>query len=231
MSGKLILIPTPIDEHSLLHAAAQDILLKNCLDQNFILLVEEHKESRRRWLRWGLPREAIERFVLYNEHTRSELQAEILSELKQGKTVFLMSDCGLPGFCDPGQNLIRECHLQNIVVTSTPFFNSIALAVALSGIKHDRFVFEGFVPAKAQEREVELKRIANSEMVSILMDTPYRMMKLMEELKALCPTRECFIGLDLNKQTEQLLYGSVHSVFTKLPAEKREFIFILGEKI
>src|SRR5690606_32539801 len=113
-----------------------------------------------------LPREAIEKFILYNEHTRDELAPKIISELQVGKKAYLMSDCGLPAFCDPGVALVRMCHEHNLKITSAPFSNSISLAMALSGIDHSRFIFEGFV-AKGRERDSELKRIMRQKEVSI----------------------------------------------------------------
>src|SRR5690606_3438127 len=180
IKANLILIPTPIDDDSPLESVARDLLMANALSEDSVILVEEHKACRRRWLHWGLPREAIEKFVLYNEHTRDELNPNIISMLQSGKTAYLMSDCGLPAFCDPGTSLVALCHERALQVTSTPFANSIALAVSLSGISHDRFIFEGFV-AKGSERAQDLKRIMRQKEVSILMDTPYRMKKLLEE--------------------------------------------------
>lgn len=223
--AKLTLVPTPIDDESPLCPQAFK-LLQDAVQNNDIIMVEEHKTGRRRWLKYGLPREAIDHFVLYNEHTHKEVSQEILAKLKQGKSAYLMSDCGLPAFCDPGRALVELCHQNNIQVTSTPFANSIALAVALSGFEHDRFMFEGFVPNKGDERGRELKRITKAKEMSVLMDTPYRLTKLLNELSDLSPMREAFIGLDLNMHTEQLMTGPLCQLAAK-DLGKREFILIL----
>lgn len=224
----LTLIPTPIDDKSPLEETAKKILLDACENPKAIILVEEHKACRRRWLSWGLPRETIEKFVLYNEHTRDELAPKIISDLQSGKKAYLMSDCGLPAFCDPGVNLVRMCHEHNLKVTSAPFSNSISLAMALSGIDHSRFIFEGFV-SKGRERDQELKRIMKQKDVSIVMDTPYRMKKLLEELMNINPNRVGFLGMDLNKESEELHKGSLASLFKKAPDEKKEFILVLDK--
>src|SRR5690606_25080014 len=135
--------------------------------------IEDLKPGRRRWLRWGLPREQVEKFVLYNEHTRDEAIDILLGELKRGRDVYLMSDAGLPAFCDPGQQLVDRAHLNGITVTATPFANSIALAMALSGYSHDRFVFEGFIPIKEPQRAKTLQEIAAEKRPIIVMETPY----------------------------------------------------------
>ena len=122
--SELILVPTPISDDHPLESVALDLLKKDALKSDVILLVEVHKVARQRWLRWGLPREAIEKFQLYNEHTSDKMKVEMIKELQSGKRIYLMSDCGLPAFCDPGQNLVDQCHKQRIKVTATPFPNS-----------------------------------------------------------------------------------------------------------
>jgi 16S rRNA (cytidine1402-2'-O)-methyltransferase len=231
MTGKLILVPTPIDEESPIESVAFN-LLKDSDPQSSYIVVEELKEVRRRWLRWGLPRERVEHFVEYNEHNQKEKIPELISLLKSGKTIYLMSDCGLPAFCDPGTELVSRCHDEKILVTSTPFGNSISLALALSGFNHARFIFEGFLPKESSERENALRRILKVKETTILMDTPYRLDRLLSEIKKvsheLHVNRAIFLGLDLNHKTEELLRGSVDVLLKKLEGQKREFILILG---
>lgn len=224
----LTLIPTPIDDSSPLEQVAKELLDENCLLDKTIIVVEELKEGRRRWLRFGLPREAIEKFVLYNEHTHAETSMELLKLMQKGYKVFMMSDCGLPAFCDPGRRLVELCHQHNIKVTSTPFANSIALAVALSGFSHDKFMFEGFISAKSEQRQKELRKIMKNPYTSVLMDTPYRMKKLIDELKSIDTKREIFLGMELNQPNERLLRGTLDKVSKMIEKDKKEFILILG---
>lgn len=224
----LTLIPTPIDDHSPLEKVAFDLLNDVCTDDKSIIVVEELKEGRRRWLRFGLPREAIEKFVLYNEHTHGEQAIELLKLMQKGHRVYMMSDCGLPAFCDPGRRLIELCHQHNVKVTSTPFYNSIALAIALSGFDHDKFIFEGFVSAKNELRQNELRKIMKNPYTSVLMDTPYRMKKLIDELKSIDGKREAFLGIELNQPNERLLRATLDKISKMIENEKKEFILILG---
>ncbi len=223
MSAKLTLIPTPIDDESPLEPVALNLIQQNW--EHTLLLVEEAKTVRRRWLRWGLPREAIEGFVLYNEHTQLDLNKEIIAKLKSGRDVFLMSDCGLPAFCDPGQKLVDLCHKNKIQVTATPFANSIALAVALSGFVHDEFYFAGFIPR--QDRKEALTKLLKRKETIVMMDTPYRLTKLLEELSDVGCGRELFLAMDLNKSQEKLLRGPLKEMRSKIE-DKKEFILILA---
>jgi 16S rRNA (cytidine1402-2'-O)-methyltransferase len=226
----LILVPTPIYEDLPLESVAKEKLLTDGLKSDVILLVEEHKVARKRWLKWGLPREAIEKFILFNEHTQEKIHMEILKELKSGKTAYLLSDCGLPAFCDPGQLLVDSCHKQKIKVTSTPFPHSIALAVALSGFSHQRFIFSGFVPVKDPERSEWMKKELKLGETLIWMETPYRLKKLLEEFQKLTE-REIFLACDLGSPPEEVFRGSAASVLKRLgDQDKREFVMVVSPK-
>lgn len=230
MKSTLTLIPTPIDEESPLEKVAFDILNNASLNdrENSIFVIEDLKPGRRRWLRFGLTRDIVEDFVLFNEHSSVEEAPLLLKDLKDGKNVFMMSDGGLPAFCDPGANLVSLCHDNNIKVTSTPFGNSISLAISLSGFEHKKFVFEGFIPIKREERQKAIRSIMAETRMSIIMDTPYRLVRLLEEFKeAGLGKRRVFLALDLNSPEEELFRGTVKSALANIENFKREFIFII----
>lgn len=227
--SELILVPTPISDDLPLETVALGLLQADCLNENVVLLVEEHKVARQRWLKWGLPREAIEKFQLYNEHTSDKLKDDVMKFLRSGKKVYLMSDCGLPAFCDPGQNLVDLCHKNGIKVTSTPFPNSIALAVALSGFSHARFLFSGFVPVKEPDRDNWMKAELKRPETLVWMETPYRLRKLLEELVKSGTKRDIFLGMDLGHSEEKCLRGPASTLLKKLSeGEKREFVMVIA---
>lgn len=227
----LTLIPTPISEELPLEPIALERLSEDALKSDVGLLVEEHKVARQRWLKWGLPREAIEKFELYNEHTQVDLIPKLIGEMKKGKRYYLMSDAGLPAFCDPGQKLVSACHDSKLTVTATPFPNSIALAVALSGFSHQEFHFAGFLPANADERKSALERIARIPQTLVLMDTPYRMQSLLKDIEASAlKRRKVFVGCELNQPGEKLYRGSIAEVQAQLAqAGKKEFILLIDQ--
>lgn len=229
--SELILVPTPIQEDLPLEPIALGKLMEDALKPNVILLVEEHKIGRQRWLKWGLPREAIEKFMLFNEHTQEKIQGDLIKELSNGKRIYLLSDCGLPAFCDPGQRLVDACHRKHIKVTATPFPNSIALALALSGFSHASFVFSGFIPVKEPERGEWIKKELKRPETLIWMDTPYRLKKLLADLLKVTPDRDIFLGCDLGGNEEFLIRGNVGAVLKGIgDKEKREFVMVIGPK-
>jgi 16S rRNA (cytidine1402-2'-O)-methyltransferase len=227
--SELILVPTPIYDELPLETVALNLLKEDALKEDVILLVEEHKVARQRWLKWGLPREAIDKFQLYNEHTSEKMKDEVMKLLKAGKKVYLMSDCGLPAFCDPGQNLVDLCHKQRIKITSTPFPNSIALSMALSGFSHSRFTFSGFVPVKEPERENWIKAELKRPETLVWMETPYRLKKFLDDIAKTGTKREIFLGMDLGSPTEKLLRGPIGHLQKQLSGEeKREFVMVVA---
>ncbi len=232
-NGTLTLIPTPISEKGELDQQAFHLLntAATLNRENSLFVVEDAKPGRQRWINFKLPREIIESFVLYNEHTKVEAQEHLLKELKAGKNVFMMSDGGLPAFCDPGRELVYACHKNNICVTATPFFNSVILALALSGLRHDRFIFEGFIPKDSAERMKTIKNVLHRTETSILMDTPYRLKRLLEEFKEVWTTKEkkeLFLALSLGETSELLLLGSPDQLLSKLTEFKQEFVLVVS---
>jgi 16S rRNA (cytidine1402-2'-O)-methyltransferase len=233
--GKLILIPTPISESGRLEPVAFEILNKASTTDfdKSIFAIEDLKPGRKRWLDFGLPRSVVDHFILYNEHTAGEISLELLSKLKQGFSVYLMSDGGLPAFYDPGVELVKLCHQNNITVTSTPFCNSIALAIALSGFNHKKFWFEGFLPLDKDDRKKIIEKCISNSHVSIVMDTPYRLKRLLEEIvevsKEARNKKKLFLAMDLNSPSERLLIGSALEMLGSIEDFKREFILIFSE--
>lgn len=234
-SGILTLIPTPLSDSGELEPVAFALLTKAALheSENSIFVIEDLKPGRRRWLQFKLPRESVENFVLYNEHTANVASKELLSALQSGKNVFLMSDGGLPAFYDPGVELVRLCHQHHIKVTSTPFCNSVVLALALSGFSHKKFWFEGFLPLDADDRASVIKKLLSQKNTSILMDTPYRLKRVLEELGLYwgsnTSSKKIFLAMDLNSETESLKLGTPTELLNSITDFRREFVMLISE--
>jgi 16S rRNA (cytidine1402-2'-O)-methyltransferase len=154
----------------------------------------------------------------------------VANELRGGKRAVILSDGGLPAFCDPGQRLVDACHETGVRVTATPFPNSIALALALSGFDHRSFHFAGFLPAQAEERKRSLDQLhATQKCTLVLMDTPYRMKALLQAVgESAFKNRKVFLATGLNSPGEQLFRGKVKDILTSLQGlEKAEFVLVV----
>lgn len=226
--GKLTLIPTPIAEGLPLEPVAKELILKAINENSEMTLIvgEDAKPMRRQWLAFGFSREWIEKFHYLNEHTAHEKSLELLEFLKKGYQVFIMSDGGLPAFCDPGTKLVDLCHRHGIQVTMSPFPHSISQALALSGYDGARFHFYGFLPKDQSERNRLWSELSRQKYVKILMDTPYRMKKLLEEARD-HGVSEVFLATNLNADNERLFRSAPDKILKLLSEEKAEFILIV----
>jgi 16S rRNA (cytidine1402-2'-O)-methyltransferase len=242
LAPALTLLPTPLCDDELPHPVATELLMdfaKLYLEEGnknrpVKILVEEHKVARRKWSQWAGPREMISELIAYNEHTRQELHPELTSFLKNGGKALLMSDGGLPAFYDPGQELVNFCHEQGLTVGATPYCHSSSLALALSGFAFSSYHFLGMPPARGPERTSFLKKALRGRGTWVLMDTPYRLGKLLGELEELTVGAKSggsvvFLACNLGRENQRLLRGPLPKV-RKWAADlgKAEFVIVLS---
>lgn len=231
--GQLILVPTPIAE-----IGDETVELKNLLHQAWesgaAIVVEDEKPARRRWRSWDLPREAISDFITYNEHSRQEQLPQLIDLLKKGRDIYLQSDGGMPGFCDPGRDLIFEAHSRGISVTCTSFYNSLIPAVAMSGFTEGEFQFLAFPPRDKEERAQFFNSLGKCGHTQVFMDTPYRLERICEELIQVDWKRGrnqlIYLGMDINRDEFANFWGNITQLENFLknsPPGKREFVCVI----
>ena len=207
MTGILTLIPTPLDDDAQLEPSALAALAQAAADERTLILAEESRPARRRWLNWGLPREAIKRFINFNEHTSTQQTPLILAALQKGQNAVLFSDTGMPAFCDPGTALVAFCHQAGIKVTATYFPQSMVLAYALAGFGGP-FYFAGMLQGRSTaERQQHLRQLLQRREGIILYDTPYRFIQLGRELAAVNHNRYLCLACDLATKKEEIFWG------------------------
>lgn len=214
----LILVSTPIGNTQDITLRAIEVL-KNC----DLVVGEEKKELDlllRRLEITGKP------YELLNEHS-SESDVRELFEKCRSQNVALVSDCGTPAFCDPGSDLVKLCRQQGVLVTSAPGPSSLMAFLSLSGQRLSQFHFEGFLPRESEERSARLEKIVKFKIPVILMDTPYRLKKLLGEIHDLNPQKSLILGCDLTSPDEAIFEGTSQSISTRLKNEKSEFLILL----
>lgn len=164
---------------------------------------------------------------LLNEHS-DQKQLQNIVNLCREKTVALVSDCGTPAFCDPGANLVTLCYAEGIKVTSIPGPSSVMMALSLSGFDLKEFIFKGFVPQKSPERQKELGKLTKENRPIVLMDTPYRLEKLVSEVTEIMPDREAFLGANMTQKDEWSFRGQMKYLTPLTKGKKAEFVLVLG---
>ena len=157
----------------------------------------------------------------------------IINKIKMGKKVALVSDAGMPGISDPGQELVRSAASENIKVEVVPGASALISALSVSGLKTDRFAFEGFLPAKPSSRKEFLQALANEERTIVLYEAPHRILKVLEELKENFGDRNICIARELTKKYEEVSRGKITELIKKfsLSRPRGEFVIVIeGEK-
>lgn len=201
-TGTLYLIPVPLGPVAPEACLPPDTL---AVARQLDTFVAERAKTARAHLRaMGHPRPLQELVILeLNEHTKSGEIAALLAPLKVGKDVGLMSEAGCPAVADPGTELVRAAHRENIPVAPLIGPSSVLLALMGSGLGGQRFCFHGYLPAKEPERTQkirELERTARKEQsTQLFIETPYRSAALLEALAAaLSADTLVSIGADLS---------------------------------
>jgi 16S rRNA (cytidine1402-2'-O)-methyltransferase len=141
----------------------------------------------------------------------------------------IISDAGTPVFADPGQHLLELLYQMKIPVSPVPGPASLTSALSLCDFSIERFIFAGFPPRKSEQREGFLAKYRNESVPVVLMDTPYRLTKLLEEVAAIFGKKQdILLACNMTLKKEAIFRGSVSEILPKVSGQKREFILILN---
>ena len=160
----------------------------------------------------------------------AEATGEVLTELRSGRSVALVSDAGMPGLADPGFPLIRACVAEGIDVRVVPGPSAITAALVLSGLPMERFAFEGFVPRAGAARRERLAALAREERTAVLFESPRRVASLLRDLAAAGADRPVAVAREITKLHEEVLRGTASEVAARFGdgVVKGEVVVVLG---
>lgn len=142
--------------------------------------------------------------ISYHEHNARRRIPDLIKRLQSGRNVALISDAGTPGISDPGFKLIRSCVEEKINVVAIPGPSAILPALVCSGLPTDRFVFEGFLPAK-KGRKKRLEQIARELRTVVLYESPHKIKRTLQDLHDYCGNRNLVIARELTKLYEEIM--------------------------
>lgn len=224
MPGKLYIVSTPIGNYEDITLRAIRILK----DVNFIIC-EEFKEARRLLSHLHISKELFS----INEHNENENVDEIILKLDEGKSAALISDCGTPLFSDPGHLLVHLAIQNRIEVIPIPGASSILAALVGSGIDFEKLYYYGWLSPKKDERKKQILDLKKRREVIILMDTPYRLHALLEDIAKLWSKNiPIVLAYELTNAREKFYRGTCEEVLRIAEREKLkgEFVLIVNNK-
>lgn len=167
-------------------------------------------------------------FHQHNEHQKVE---HLINILDARQDVAIISDAGMPGISDPGFLAVRAAHQAGHTVSVIPGPDAATTALVASGLPCDKYVFEGFLPQK-KGRQKQLKKLMEEERTIVFYESPYRLQKLLEELRKYAgDQRMVAVCRELTKKFEEVVRGSLKSVFENFQLRdqiKGEIVVVLA---
>ena len=209
-TGRLYLIPIVISEDSLTSIPAATISIMHRVRH----LVVERARTARRYISQTNPPYQISG-LLIEEITDDMTHIDVcLKWLLAGHDVGVMSESGMPGVADPGQDIVLACHQSGISVVPLVGPNSILLALSASGLGGQNFAFRGYLPIKVPELKKELRNIENlvlkHQQTQICIETPYRNDRLMKSIiNQLNPKIRLCVASDITGEGEKIMTYSI----------------------
>ena len=173
--------------------------------------------------------EIKQRLIRYDDHASDETRDYLLSLASQGP-VALVSDAGTPLISDPGYRLVRAARAAGIAVTSLPGAAAAITALTLSGMPSDRFLFAGFLPAKAKARGEVLAELAGLRATLVFYETGPRLTDMLAAVDDVLPGREVAVARELTKLYEECRSGSARELITHYAAHppRGEIVVLVG---
>ncbi|MCS7176667.1 MAG: 16S rRNA (cytidine(1402)-2'-O)-methyltransferase [Candidatus Kapabacteria bacterium] len=216
--GTLYVVGTPIGDIDDITLRALRVL-KSCS----VVFCEEFKVGARllRAHRIDRPLETL------NEHNEPEATERVLSYLRAGKDVALISDAGMPAIADPGLFLIRRVLQEGLPLVVVPGPSSITTALVRSGFSTDQFLFGGMLSRKPEERRRQLQALAEEPRTVVLLETPYRLRQLLADAAAIMPNRHAYVGCNLTMPYETHHYGTFAELFERFRTLRFRGEFVL----
>ncbi len=212
--GVLYLVGTPIGNLSDLSYRAENILRNVSL-----IACEDTRQTRKILNRFGIKNDLIS----FNQHNSKTKIPKIICLLKEGSSIAIVSDAGLPTISDPGEELVKNIRHEGFDAICIPGPCAALTALVSSGLPASKFIFEGFLPKKQIERKRILLEISQNEKTTILYESPHRLLKLLNELKKYCGgNRNIIVARELTKIFEEKIGSNIDQVLQKF--EKKEVI-------
>jgi 16S rRNA (cytidine1402-2'-O)-methyltransferase len=223
MPTSLYLVPTPIGNLEDITYRAVKIL--QLVD---VILAEDTRTSGILLKHYNVQK-PLQSYHIFNEHKSIDA---LITRLKKGETMALVSDAGTPSISDPGFLLVREALKNELQIECLPGATAFVPALVKSGLPSERFIFEGFLPVK-KGRKTRLESLKNEVRTMIFYESPFRLLKTLEELSQIFGAdRPASVSRELTKLFEETQNGTLSEIlaYFKTKAIKGEIVLVVGGK-
>ena len=198
--GVLYVVATPIGN-------LEDVTLRalRVLREVDVVAAEDTRRTRVLLTRHGIDRP----LVSYHDAVERTRAPRLVEQMREGRSVALVSDAGTPGIADPGYHLVRAAAAAGIPVVPIPGPSAVAALVSVAGVPSERFAFEGFLPSRAAARRERLRALAGDTRAMVFLEAPTRLAACLADLEAALGDREAVLGRELTKLHEECVRGSL----------------------
>ncbi|MCF6462385.1 16S rRNA (cytidine(1402)-2'-O)-methyltransferase [Clostridium sp. Cult1] len=216
--GILYICPTPIGN-------LEDITLRTIriLKEVDLIAAEDTRHTIKLLNHYNIKKPLIS----YHEHNKKSKGDLLIEKLKSGQDIGIVTDAGMPGISDPGEDIIHLSIQNGIEVIVLPGPTASIAALVVSGLPTDKFVFEGFLPSKKKDRIKELERLKDETRTIILYEAPHRLLSLLMDMEKVLGNRQISISRELTKIHEETFRGYISEGIEKFEAQKPKGEFAL----
>lgn len=209
--GILYIVSTPIGN-------LEDITLRalRILKEVDLVAAEDTRNTGHLLKHFGIQKPLTSYFE-GNEQKKKEF---ILSRLRQGERIALVSDAGTPGISDPGFRLIRTAIENEIPIVPIPGPSAVIAALSISGLPTDSFLFKGFLPHKSKKRRDLLNQLKEVKETLIFYESPHRLTETIKDFLEILGDREIVLTRELTKTYEEILRGKINEVQNQIAERK-----------
>jgi 16S rRNA (cytidine1402-2'-O)-methyltransferase len=220
MQGKLYIVSSPIGNLDDFSFRA----LKTLENVSFIVS-EDTRESLKILNHFKISKPQIS----YRDQNHNLVVKKIIDILKDGLDIALMSDRGTPLISDPGFKLVRDVIDSGFKVESIPGPSSVITALVVSGLPSDRFIFLGFLPKSDSQRSQLIEKYGNLDSTLIIFESPYRILKLLEEVREVLGDRNVAVVKELTKLHEEVYRFNLKDLNLQNIDTRGEFVVLVSK--
>lgn len=219
-SGSIYIVATPIGN-------LEDITIRaiNTLKDVDFIACEDTRVTKKLLKKYEIHNELLS----FNAYSENKKIAQIINRVLNGENCALVSDAGTPTISDPGVRLVSTAINSSINIVGIPGANAAILALSISGLPTNSFVYEGFLPQKKGRQKI-LKELAQEKRTIILYESVYRIEKLIKELCEHMPERYVVVQREITKMFEENWRGFPNDILLELPNKtiKGEFVVVIA---